>query len=140
MSGSLRLQWSDALSTGNRSIDVQHKYLIDIINELADAIEKGTATQKVKTILNLLHHYVEWHFDREETCMERLRCPALCPNKAAHNEFRDMLKAFTAECAENQATDGTALRIYNALTNWFVNHIQKIDAQLGACTPEDQRS
>lgn len=138
MSGSLKLSWSDALSTGNKAIDVQHKYLIDIINELAECIETGQATQKVKTILNLLRHYTEWHFEREELCMERTNCPAICPNKAAHGVFIETFKKFSDEYNAGGGAEDIALRMYKTLTEWLVNHIQGIDAQLATCSQGDK--
>lgn len=73
--------------TGHRAIDVQHKYLIDIINRLAEAIEKGQAAMAVKTILNLLNYYTD--FEREELCMDRHNCPAAATNKRARGHLID---------------------------------------------------
>lgn len=138
MSESLKLSWSDALSTGNKAIDVQHKYLIDIINELAEAIETGKAAQKVKTILNLLRHYTEWHFEREELCMERTNCPAACQNKEAHKGFVAAFLRFAEEYNAGGGSEEIALRMYKTLTDWLVSHIQGIDAKLATCSQDDK--
>ena len=138
MSESLKLSWSDALSTGNKAIDVQHKYLIDIINELAGAIETGTATpQFVKKILNLLQHYTEWHFHREELCMDRTNCPAACANKQAHSKFIETFLAFKKEYTDTNGEGDIAIRMYKTLTDWLVNHIQRVDGQLAGCSQND---
>lgn len=138
MNGSLKLAWSDALSTGNKAIDVQHKYLIDIINELAEAIETKTTGTSVRKILNLLQHYTLWHFGREELCMERTNCPAACANKEAHAKFVETFLAFKAEYTNSGGAEDIALRMYKTLTDWLVNHIQKIDGQLATCSQDDK--
>jgi len=138
MNGSLKLAWSDELSTGNKAIDVQHKYLIDIINELGRAIETKTAETTIKKVLNLLQHYTEWHFGREELCMERTNCPAACANAEAHGHFIEMVKAFREEYNRSGGAAEIALRMYNALTDWLVNHIMKVDGQLAAYSKNDR--
>ena len=133
MSGSLKLQWSDALNTGNRAIDVQHKYLVDIINELAEAIESGSATQNIKKIIHLLQYYTEWHFGREELCMDRFQCPVAAANKAAHCIFIETFLAFRKEYETSGGSEDIAMRMYKTLTDWLVNHIMKVDGQIGPC-------
>ncbi|NJD08661.1 MAG: bacteriohemerythrin [Methylococcaceae bacterium] len=133
MTASLKLSWSDALSTGNRALDVQHKYLIDIINELAELIESGQSVQKIKTILNLLQYYTEWHFHREELCMDRFQCPVADLNKTAHQQFIETFLGFRREYAASGGDQDLALRMYKQLTDWLVNHIQRVDGQISPC-------
>lgn len=133
MAESLKLAWDTSLSTGERSVDVQHKYLIDIINELADAIERQQGAVAVKKILNLLKYYAEWHFGREEMCMERHHCPAAAVNKQAHGWFMATFEGFQDEYRTSGGSQELALRMYGELTTWLVAHIKKIDTQLGGC-------
>lgn len=133
MSESLKIAWSDDLSTSNPATDVQHKYLIDIINELAEAIETGKAAQSVKTIINLLQYYTEWHFEREEKCMHRLNCPTAATNKQAHGMFIETFKQYQAEYKDSGGSEDIARRMYKTLTEWMVNHIQKVDGTLRHC-------
>ncbi len=133
MGTSLKIAWDDSLSSGHRAIDVQHKYLIDIINELAEAIEKGEAAMAVKTILNLLKYYTEWHFEREELCMDRHQCPAAETNKRAHGHFMETFLSFENEFRQSGGSEDIALRMYQELTAWLVNHIKGIDGQMADC-------
>ncbi len=133
MSGSLRIKWDKSIETGNRAVDVQHKYLIDIINELADGIEQGMTAKTFQKILNLLKYYTLWHFGREEQCMEQYECPAAEANKSAHAVFIETFERFQQEYRQGGGADEIARRMYKVLTEWLVNHIQKIDGQLGPC-------
>lgn len=130
---SLKIVWSDAIATGDKATDVQHKFLIDIINELAEAIEQGKGAQSIRKIINLLKQYTEWHFGREEICMERRQCPFAAANKNAHSQFLKAMDSFALEFKESGGSDEIALRMYKTLTDWLVNHIQKIDSNLRTC-------
>jgi len=133
----MKVAWSDALCTGNRAIDNQHKYLIDIINDLADAIESGQTAQSMKKIVNLLQYYTEWHFCKEEDCMERLKCPVAARNKQAHAQFIEAFLGFRSELEAGGDSSEIATRMYKTLTSWLVQHIQGIDANLRHVSGED---
>ncbi|MCB0263413.1 MAG: hemerythrin family protein [Calditrichaeota bacterium] len=136
MSGSLRIAWDDSLSSGNRAVDIQHKYLIDIINELADVIEQKKGRQAVKKVINLLKYYTVWHFEREEKCMEKFNCPTAKANKGAHAKFIETFLQFESDY-RNGASDDLAMRMYKELTDWLVSHIKKIDGGLASCVHTD---
>lgn len=133
MGESLKIVWDGSLDTGVQLVDVQHKYLIDLINELAEAIEQNKAGSVVGEILNLLQYYTEWHFEREELCMNRYECPAAAVNEKAHAGFIETVKEFRAEYREAGGSQEIAQRMYAALTSWLVSHIQGVDCQLGPC-------
>ena len=135
---SLKVEWSDAIATGHLATDNQHKMLIDIINELAEAIETKQTDLKMRKILNLLQYYTEWHFEREELCMIRTKCPMGEKNKAAHCVFMARLKKFQEEYKSNPSVD-FAERVYKELVNWLVLHIQGIDSSLRDFADQDKR-
>lgn len=132
----MKVAWSDALSTGNRAIDNQHKYLVDIINDLAEAIETRQTGQSLKKIVNLLQYYTEWHFCKEEDCMDRLKCPAALKNKDAHAQFIQTFLAFRRELESGGDSHEIATRMYKTLVSWLVQHIQGIDSQLAYVSGE----
>ena len=133
MSESLRLEWDDSLETGVKLVDIQHKYLIHIINELAEAIEMGAAGSAVGRMIVLLKEYTVWHFGREELCMDRFQCPAADGNKNAHALFIKTFEAYQKEFREHGGGEEIALRMHRTLTDWFVGHIKGTDTQLGCC-------
>ena len=140
MGAGLEIAWDESLSTGHRAIDVQHKYLIDIINELAVAIEKGEGAMAVKTILNLLRFYTEWHFEREELCMERYNCPVAETNKRAHGHFLETFSRFESEYRQSGGSEDIAMGMYQELTDWLVRHIKGVDGNLADCVHSPQEA
>ena len=141
MSEIVKVTWVDALATGNRAIDVQHKYLIDIINDLADVINEKQEKSKMGKIIQLLQYYTEWHFCREEDCMERTNCPTACQNKEAHAKFLGVVGDFKKEFGETNnpaAITDLGVRMYKVLTGWLVTHIQAIDVALADVSVGDK--
>ena len=138
MQDSLKIEWDESLETGNRAIDVQHKYLVDIINELAEAIEQGRTDGIIGKVLNLLKYYTLWHFEREEKCMDLYECPAAEINKAAHANFIKTFVQFQEEYRQSGDADDIARRMYNELTEWLVKHIKKVDMQIEPCMHRDE--
>ena len=125
-----KIPWSDSLSTGARAVDIQHKFLIELINHLAEAITEGKGKTTIGKILLEIKYYTEWHFAREELFMDRYKCPAAEVNKRAHAGFIQTFESFQREFKETGGSDELARRAYTELTNWLVNHIMKVDKQL----------
>jgi hemerythrin len=133
-----KIVWDDSFSTGEPSVDLQHRYLIKTINELAEALDAGKGRDVVSEILVVTQFYAEWHFQREEDCMERYKCPMADANKNAHAVFIEKFKKFRQDFEKGGATDALATRIYTELGDWLVNHILKIDKSLAAVVPRRQ--
>lgn len=125
-----RIEFTDAIKTGDEAMDSQHRYLIGLINEIADIIDAGTAERELGRILPLLQFYVEWHFDREEQCMFRRECPFAKVNKDAHTVFIKTVADLKARYHAEGASQEFAEEIYSRLTNWLVDHIIKVDSTM----------
>jgi hemerythrin len=86
-----------------------------------------------------MKYYTEWHFGREEACMDRRNCPMAGSNKAAHVCFLQTFQDFATEYKNSGGSEDIARRMYAALTDWLVNHIQRVDTSLaGLQEPEKQ--
>jgi hemerythrin len=132
---SAKIIWDKSLSTGHKATDLQHQILIDILNELIVALETDKAEEKFFTILDRLQHYAEWHFHREEKCMEEYHCPASEENKIAHMNFLRKVLEFR-ERSNKGITIELVRNLYDELSGWLVNHIKKIDCTLNECVDE----
>jgi hemerythrin len=134
MSTPRRIFWDEALSTGEMEMDAQHRYLIDIFNDLGTAIEEGYSREDIQKVLKILKFYAGWHFNKEEECMTRFRCPAGAQNKAAHAAFILKLDQYEAEFERTpDASTDLALKIHAELLDWIEKHILVVDSQLYAC-------
>ncbi len=127
------LQWDDVLSTGEETIDSQHKYLVETLNELGDAINSGHALDIISRILGRLRFYAGWHFDREEQCFETYHCPAAEKNHKAHEVFVIKFDKYHSKFREDGGSIEMALKIHEEISDWIVNHIMIIDGELYPC-------
>jgi hemerythrin len=124
--------WDDSLSTGDRDLDAQHKYLFEICNDLAKAIEKKRGSEVIGMVLDVLMFYAEWHFRKEENCMERHHCPVADINLKAHAVFIDKIRQCRNEYQTTTTPETLALHIHEFLASWIIQHIRHVDAQLRA--------
>ena len=60
------ITFDDNLITGNKTIDEQHKELIDRIQQFVSACESEDARVKAIKMLDYLDEYTEFHFKEEE--------------------------------------------------------------------------
>lgn len=131
--------WDDSIKTGVPAVDVQHKVIIDTFNELEQHLAQGIKVITVKKTLTFLKYYAEWHFDREEKCMDRYRCPVAEINKNAHKAFLEKFTRMYQELQQTEDAEGMARRIHAELSDWLVSHIKGVDAKLAASVPEEDK-
>lgn len=118
-------QWTDELSVGVQSMDKEHKYLVDLINRLHDAMAQGKAKDVSGSILSELVRYTQTHFTHEEDLMTRTAYPQLSVQKLQHSQFVKKVQEM-----QNQLAQGTmtlSLEMMNFLKNWLKEHIMKMD-------------
>ncbi len=82
------ITWKDFYSVGDASLDAQHQQIVGVINELYEAMEKKSAQQAVKPILDRLVKYTFEHFKREEEAMAAAEYPDLIEHRALHDKIR----------------------------------------------------
>ena len=127
------LEWDEALSTGDSSVDEQHKYLVETLNSLGTAILDGHGTEAIARILGRMRFYAGWHFDREEECFEKYQCPAAEMNKNAHAAFVEKFDRYHKRFHDAGGSNDMALKIHQEITDWIVNHILRVDGELYPC-------
>ena len=69
--------WKDRYNIGYKDIDVQHRGLLDFLNELIDLVDEGGSPDRVSTILHGLCDYALTHFTIEERYMKAVGYPGL---------------------------------------------------------------
>lgn len=121
------LAWSDSLSTGFRDIDLQHKKLISIIDDVFQTVrdpgpEYSLAMAKA---LKALTDYTEYHFSEEENFMRVNSYPGLEGHRAQHNDFVQKVMLEIRLLANASPDDG--YMFYRFLGTWLLEHIAKSD-------------
>lgn len=119
------IQWSDEFSVKVTKFDTQHKRLIELINELHDAMKVGKGSQVLQKILNDLTMYTKTHFADEEALMKQHNYPGYTIQKLQHDKFVQELQELQEKLKNNVTT--VTMDVMNFLKTWLTNHIQKTD-------------
>jgi hemerythrin len=123
------LEWTPDLEIGIYEIDLQHRSLIGIANQLHDAIVSGKAERTIEWILEELVLYTKFHFDTEARYMRRYQPD--CATQHSH-EHGEMLKAVRRFKRKLKAGDESVpLAVHDFLQGWLRMHLKGTDRQLG---------
>ena len=117
--------WNEDLSVNVRKIDEQHHKLVDLINELYEAMQKGQSKEFLDEIIDGLIDYSVIHFNTEEGLLEKFSYPNLEIHKEEHSLFKQKVTKF-----QNDYKKGTAwlsIDMLLFLSDWLKTHIKKSD-------------
>ena len=120
-------------------IDRQHKRLIDLVNQLHDAIEKSNqlATMDsvlremntITSVINEMLDYAIYHFSTEEKHMLDYHYPQYDQHKEEHLSFIENIKTFEHDFQKTKTR--LSLDIAEFIMNWWQEHILNTDKQCG---------
>lgn len=129
-----RIEWRDEFSVGVEEIDAQHRELIGLLNELADAKGAGGASELVSDILSRLVDYVAYHFGNEENHMVRFDYKDLVPHRQEHRAFIRKIQDLRRGYLEDRETLTDDLSAF--LMQWLETHILGTDQKYRQCFRE----
>lgn len=119
------IQWIDAMSVGDQSIDAQHRQLIDTINKLDEAMRVGRGQDALLVVFDRLIRYVKTHFAHEEALMERIGFPNIDAHRLEHRALTTKVVEFRQKLTSGQI--GLAIPVSTFLQKWLENHIMVSD-------------
>jgi len=117
--------WSSDLSVGVAEIDNQHKKLVDMINELNDAMHRGEGKEVLGRILNGLVAYTGSHFKTEESYFVRFGYPEAAQHKQTHADFVAKVSDFSKSFASGKLN--VSVEVMAFLRDWLKGHIKGTD-------------
>lgn len=117
----LLFPWNDTFSVQIGIIDMQHKNLVSIVNELHQAMAAGQGKQELGRILSSLIKYTQVHFKTEESFMESHRYPKYIVHKSEHEELTKTVLDFQSKFQEDEV--GLTVEVMDFLKTWLSQHI-----------------
>lgn len=123
------LTWSDRLSVGIREMDQQHKRLVELTNQLYDAMGVGKGDNVKSVVLNDLLTYTKVHFAAEERLMQKHAYPHFAGHKRLHDELSGQVFQLKERLQTGQMVASVTLA--NFLRDWLQNHITQEDRKYG---------
>jgi len=119
------IRWSKEMELGIPEIDEQHKKLVDMLNEFYHELEEGHRDEAVHHFLEELEKYLQYHFEYEESLLQRINYPDTPNHKKTHEMFK---KLYREEIEKFLKGDTKALRELVAFTlSWLYTHIMRTD-------------
>ena len=130
--------WDDSCKTGITEIDQDHKVLIDLINDLYEAMQDGSGGALLLPIFSALKHYTETHFSKEEHYM--VECGA--PDQEKHFQEHKLMIAKLAdlESRHRKGEAAISLQTLTFLRDWLKNHICVVDQAMATKLKEKDAS
>lgn len=123
------IEWNEILSVKVKEMDEQHKKLIEIINNLNDAMKIGKSKEVIGDILSNLAKYITVHFTSEEKYMEKYNYPELPQQKKAHETFVAKITDYQKMFKDGKTV--LSIEIMNFLKDWLTTHIKGTDKKYG---------
>jgi len=115
------LQWTENLSVGVARMDDHHKKLVDLINQVFEAMS-GDATATVDTVLSDLLDYTRYHFGEEEKLLAACGYPDLEEHQGVHRAMVKEVLDMRQRYLENPASV-PASETLDFLSKWLMRHI-----------------
>jgi hemerythrin len=120
------IAWLPEYEIGIQEIDEQHKRLVEIINELYQAIVHEHSDTMADIIRNVVE-YTKVHFAIEESLLRIFEYSDYEAHKAEHDRFVAKIQALEQRFAH--AVGEVELDLFYLLRDWLIRHIQETDTR-----------
>lgn len=119
------MPWSENFILGIKSIDEQHRWLVDATNRLHEQVESSAPNDDVlREILEGLVDYTVNHFILEEELFDRLKYPETEAHKAEHDDLTRQAIQLLLDFEKGATVSENALEF---LKGWLMHHILCVD-------------
>lgn len=124
----MNITFDDNLITGNKTIDTQHRELIDRIQQFVTACESGDPKVKAIKMLDYLDEYTNFHFQEEEELQKKVSYPEISGHHAKHEEFKTSIQELYDYLNENEGPDDQFIeQVKRNVVDWLFQHIKTFD-------------
>lgn len=119
------LEWTDELSVGIQEIDEQHKVLVDLLNQLHQAILEHHGQDVTTSIMDRLCEYTKIHFTVEESLLRILNYPDYEEHKQHHEQLLAEVKQLRHKMEHEDHS--ISFELLHFLKKWLTIHILEDD-------------
>jgi hemerythrin-like metal-binding protein len=119
------ITWNENLKINMMEIDSQHKKLIELINELHEAMKTAKGKDVMGHVLSELVNYTVYHFGTEEKLFQKHGYSEYITHKKQHDDLTKQV--MTTADKFNKGDNIITVEVMNFLKNWLQNHILTVD-------------
>ena len=118
-------KWNATFETGITRIDIQHKVIVRILNELYDIIIGNNEEDKISDIIVELIQYTEYHFSEEERMFSEYNYIGEKEHKIEHEKFVEEIHLVISQMNTDKGM--VAIELMEFLKDWLTEHILDTD-------------
>jgi len=123
------IAWSDRYLVNVPEIDLEHRQLVELINQLHSAMNRGSAGESLGDVLSGVLDYAHIHFATEERLMRQHAYPGEAQHRAAHEGLAQHVVGLHTRFRQGEPV--IALQLAQFLSDWLADHIMGLDKDLG---------
>jgi hemerythrin len=123
------IRWDDSLSVKVAEIDEQHRRLVEMINDLNEAMRQRKGREILDEIIDGLVIYAGTHFKTEERYFDRFKYPDSRSHEDEHADFAVRVVGFKNDFYAGKVA--LSVEVMNFLSNWLQTHIKGSDRKYG---------
>lgn len=124
------ITWDNSFSVGIEEFDKHHKYLVDLLNQLHDAMKAGKGNDVMGGIFKDLLEYTRYHFGAEEATFAKYGYAESSTHIAEHHNLVKQLTDLKAQFDAGSVS--LSLKLMTFLRDWLLNHIKTVDKKYSA--------
>ena len=128
-------QFTEDCIVGVEQIDAEHQYLISLMNQMMEVLNREEEVDKKKheleEYIQKLIEYGETHFSHEEAYMEETQDPELYYQKLQHSMFLSKVRAIDVNYLSVSEKRRIMEDTLKYLTKWLYRHIIGSDTMIG---------
>ncbi len=124
------IAWKSCYEIGVGTFDDEHHTLVQVINDLHEALRQKRADEVLHDLLDILVEYTVKHFDHEEVFMKKHQYPQMAEHKEEHIVLKNKIGEYRDKIQSGET--GLSPEIMGFLRKWLLDHIVETDKQFGA--------
>lgn len=123
--------WDNHFNTGLAKVDIQHRKLVDLLNQLARGVALKSDLEDLHNIFDELLDYTVYHFETEEAIWAEflLDDPMESKHKEVHQQFVDTVLRLKTE-QNGRTSVEIAEDTLGFLARWLASHILETDRNM----------
>ena len=114
---------------GEKSIDAEHDLQMQLLDSLAQAIQRGGELSPMKYILEQFIEFSDMHFLSEQLVMRLHGYPGYEPHLEEHTRLMKKVREVRSNLLQGE--NAPSLVLVQELRTWLVTHIAQEDAAFG---------
>lgn len=127
------IQWRKQMSVGNLILDLDHRYLLSLINQVEYALRHPEERETLNMAFEQLQEYAKEHFAREEHLQLRIQHRGYMQHKLAHQALLVRLAAISKRILDESDIERIREQrseITQLLRDWLLDHVLKEDMKM----------